>query len=353
MLPSFLTRPVLRLRADGGAEAPGPREPALGPPTVWLARGLCRFERFRPPPGLSGRAALAAARVHARTRAPFASAGHALARTAGGGFGVWWWDAAQVDQLLADAGVEAPARLRPEAAGQAAGLDGWRVLRGEGYEAQRWADGSLEASAWRRTAFDAAAWGAFARLAGPDAGSGSGLAPGSPPAAHPALFTAGSPYASRFVREVDVAATLQAAVLALLVVSLGASGFFVGQGLAAARRDSGLRTEIAAREGAAPRSRRPELAARARGLDALARVVDRPGPLARLVDAQRVLARFDLRITGFDAGRDELAVSVPASAAAGVDLLVEEIQARPEFADVRPVLDRDAHVLTLRMRLVG
>ncbi len=51
MLPRFLSRQVLRLRLDGGAEEPGPREAALGPPTVWLARGLCRFERVRAPGG--------------------------------------------------------------------------------------------------------------------------------------------------------------------------------------------------------------------------------------------------------------------------------------------------------------
>ncbi len=347
MLPSFLTRQVLRLRADGDAQAAGPREPALGAPTVWLARGLCRFERFRPPPGLSRRSALAAARVHARTRAPFARAGYALAR-APDGFGVWWWDAEQTERLLADAGVEAPVRLRPEAAGQAVGLDGWRVVRGDGYEAQRWAGGSLEASAWRRTPFDAAAWSGFGRLAG-----GDEAAPTSPPAAQPVMAVPRSPYGARFVREVDAASSLRAATLALLVASLGASGFFLGQGLAAARRGAALRTEIAARESAAPRSRRPELAARARRLDVLAQVVDRPGPLARLVDAQRVLSRFGLRVTAFDAGRDELSVSVPASAAAGVDLLVEEMQARPEFTDVRPTLDRDTHTLTLRMRVAG
>ena len=303
-----------------------------------------------PAAGLSRRAALAAAQVHARTRAPFVSAGHALARTADGGFGVWWWDAAEVDRRLDEAGVERPVRLRPEAAGQAAATaDGWRVLRGEGFEAQRWAAGSLEGSAWRRGAFDAPAWSAFARLAAAEGVA----APAAAPAAHAPIFTAGSPYAARFVREGELRAALPGAALVLVVLSLGASAFFAGQGLAVARRDSALRTEIAAREAAAPRSRRPELAARARGLTALARVTDRPGPLVRLLEAQRLLARFGLRVTGFDAGADELSVSVPATAAAGVDLLVEELSAQPQFADVRPTLDQDAHTLTLRMRVVG
>ena len=347
MLPSFLTRPVLRLRADGAVDAPGPREAALGPPTLLLARGLCRFERFRAPAGLSRRAGLAAARIHARTRAPFATAGHALART-GSGYGVWWWDGAQVDAMILRAGVELPVRLRPEAAGQAV-EEGWRILRGDGYEAQRWAGGSLQESAWRRTPFDPPAWSAFARLA-----SGDGApAPAAPPPVRPPVFTAASPYAARFVRETDLRAALPTAVVAVLVASLGASAFFLGQGLAAAHRDGALRTEVAAREAAPAASRRPELAARARGLDALARVTDRPGPLVRLLEAQRLLARFDLRVTGFDAQAGELAISVPASAAAGVDLLVEELEASRTFTDVRPSLDRDAHTLTLHMRTAG
>ena len=349
MLPSFLTRPVLRLRADGAIEAPGPREPAIGAPTVWLARALCRFERFRAPAALSRRAALAAARVHARTRAPFARADHVLARTASDGLAVWWWDAAEVERLLDEAGVEPPARVRPEAAGQAAGMDCWRVVRGDGFEAQRWRSGALEQSVWRRDGFDARAWSALARLA---AGEDDDV-PAQPPPPRPAVFTARSAYASRLVREGDFQAALPGAALALVVASLGASAFFAGQGLAAARRDGALRTETAAREAAAVRSRRPELAARARGLETLARVTDRPGPLERLLQAQRLLSRFDLRVTGFDAAADQLSVGVPATAAAGVDLLVEELQAQPGFADVRPSLDRDTHTLTLRMRLVG
>lgn len=347
MLPDFLTRPVLRLRADGSVDAPGPREAALGAPTLLLARGLCRFERFRAPAGLSRRAALSAARLYARTRAPFAAAGSALART-GSGYGVWWWDAAQVEALVAQAGVDTPVRLRPEAAGQVAG-DGWRILRGEGFEAQRWAGDSLEESAWRRTPFDAPAWRGVSRQSTPEGPS----APAAPPLARPAVFTARSPYAARFVRESDLRAALPAAATALLVGSLGASAFFLGQGLTAARRDHGLRAEVAAREASPAASRRPELAARARGLDALARVTDRPGPLARLLEAQRLLARFDLRVTGFDAQAGELSVSVPATAAAGVDLLVEELQASHAFTDVRPSLDREAHTLTLRMRPAG
>ena len=253
-----------------------------------------------------------------------------------------------MEGLVARAGVELPVRLRPEAAGQAV-EEGWRVLRGDGYEAQRWVSGSLQESAWRRAPFDGPAWSAFARLS-----SGDGPpAPAAPPPPRPAVFTAASPYAARFVRDTDLRAALPALAVAGLAASLGLSAFFLGQGLTAARRDRGLRTEIAAREAAPAASRRPELAARARGLDALARLTDRPGPLVRLLEAQRLLARFDLRVTGFDARAGELSVSVPAAAAAGVDLLVEELEATRSFRDVRPSLDRDAHVLTLHMRVAG
>ncbi len=345
MLPPFLTRPVRRLSADGALAEAGPREAALGRPTVLLARGLCRFERFRAPAGLSRSAALAAARLHARTRAPYALPASALARR-GSEFGVWWWDAGGVAALLQAAGLAEPVRLRPEAAGQAAG-EGWRVLRGpDGWEAQRWEDGFLQQSAWRRSPFDAAAWSGFARVAPVEAGP----PPSAPPAATAAIYTGGSAYRARFVHEHELRTLGPPLALAAAALSLGLSAFFVGQGVTLARRDGALRRAVAVREAAPAVSRRPELAARARGLAALAAVVDRPGPLVRLEEARARLSRFGLKVTGFDARPGELAVTTSASAVAGVDLLAEELESSPGLRDVRPSLDRETRRLTLRMR---
>lgn len=344
MLPTFLSRPVRRLRADGGLEAPGLRASALGSPTVLLARGLCRFERFRPPAALSRRAALAAARLHARTRAPFADPAYAVVRD-GEGFGVWWWDRPAVEAALAGHGLDEPSRASPEASAQTPG-DGWRVLRtAEGYEAQRWRGGALIASAWRRSIFDSPAWAAFARLAS----DGAEDVPSAPPPAQVLPLIRGSAYGRRFVRESDWRAYVPTLGLALATASLALTAFFLGQGVGSDRRDAAVRTDLARREAAHTRSRRPELAARAQRLTVLARVVDRPGPLTHLAEAQAILARFGLRISAFDAQAQELTVSVPASAVAGVDLVVEELQASPSFTEVRPVLDRQTRTLTLHM----
>ncbi len=341
MPPPSLTRPLRRLRADGALEVLGAREPALGAPTVLLARALCRFERVRTPAGLGRGAALGVARLHARTRAPFAGAASAIART-GQGFGVWWWDGAEVARRLTAAGVTDPVRLRPEAAAETAG-DGWRLLRGDGgYEAQRWEAGALTDSAWRRGPFDAAAWRNLVRDAGP----------AEPPGAQPPVFVSGAPYGRRFVRGEGEGGGPVPWALAAGAASLCLTAFLLGQGAGAARRDGRLRAETARLEAASQRSIRPELAARARRLEALGRLVDAPGPIETLILARTRLRRFGLEVSGFDATAGELTVNVPDTAAAGVDLLVEELQAGASpFADVRPSLDRAARSLVLRMRV--
>lgn len=340
MPPPSLTRPLRRLRADSALETLPTRESSVRSPTVLIARALCRFERVRTPAGLGRRAALAAARLHARTRAPFAGAASAVART-DEGFGVWWWDAAAVGRGLAAAGVTGPVRLRPEAAAQAAG-EGWRLLRTDGgYEAQRWRGGGLTDSAWRRRPFDPAAWRNLVR----------GDGPAEPPAPQPPVFTPAAPYGRRFVRGEGEGGGAPAWTAAAALASLCLTAFLLGQGVGAQRRDARLREEIARLEADPRRGRRPELAARARRLEALGRLVDAPGPLETLALARARLRPFGLEVTGFDAAAGELVVSVPDTAAAGVDLLVEELQATPPFADVRPSLDRAARRLTLRMRV--
>lgn len=333
----LLTRPVLRLRADGVAEPLELREPALGPRTVLLSRALCRFERVRSPERLRRRSAVAAARLHALTRAPMAAADSAVAGR-GGDFGIWWWDRAEVERLMAAAGLKGAVRLRPEAAAQG-GADGWRVVRSDGgYEAQLWEGGYLADTAWRRRPFDAAAWRALTR----DAAS-------EPPPAQPLLFSRRASYGGRFVeaRALPGRAGQWAAAGAMAALCLGV--FFLGQGVSAVRRDGQTRAEIGRLERSAVPGRELQLAARARRLRALGQLIDRPGAVETLADARALLARFGLPMIRFDARRDELSVDVPASAAVGVDLLVEELEASPRFSHVRPTLDREGRRLTLTM----
>lgn len=334
MALSLLTRPLRRLNADGALETLTAREPALGRPTILMARSLCRFERVRSPVGMARNAALAAARLHAVIRAPFSAPGSAIARR-GGELAVWWWDQGAAAAALAAAGVAGPLRLRPEAAAQAAG-EGWRILREpDGYEAQLWRDGVLAESTWRRTPFDAGAWRTLTRSHDPA------------PAARPPIWEPGSPYGRRFVERHDLAARGPALVIGALALSLLLSAFLAGRGAGHLRRDRLLQAQISA---AGPvRSVRPQLAARAAALTQLASRVDAPGPLQNLAEARLRLEPFGLRVTGFDAQPDELTVSVPGSAVAGVDLLVQALEASPRFRDVRPTLDREAGRLSLRM----
>ena len=97
MPPPFQTSGVELLSADG-AFAPVGGGGGFGRPKVLLARELCVFERFeRPAAGRS--AALAAARLHARTAAPYTNPG-ILVRSAGNGADIWWWDRDRVAPLL-------------------------------------------------------------------------------------------------------------------------------------------------------------------------------------------------------------------------------------------------------------
>ncbi|NEX95374.1 hypothetical protein, partial [Caulobacter sp. 17J65-9] len=130
---------------------------------IALSRGLCRFEFYAPPPGMSGRGALRAARLRAEAFAPFTAADSVLLR-AREGVAIWWWDGDRTAALLEAVGIAYdPERLVPETLLQAP-AEGWRQVRcADGYEAQYWRAGALRAAAWRRRPFSAEQWAAFAQ----------------------------------------------------------------------------------------------------------------------------------------------------------------------------------------------
>ena len=141
---------------------------------VILSRALCSFAFLRPSPDFPKRQARLAAFLHAEAHAPFTAPGVAVFGD-GRGFGVWWWDALRIEALL---GGDARAlRFTPESMAHSPG-QGWRMVRGaDGYEAQFWRDGRLQASQWRRGAFDDLSWGRFAESI-PEAGESC---PDNPP----------------------------------------------------------------------------------------------------------------------------------------------------------------------------
>lgn len=144
------------LGIEGVSAAPGSFEHVI------LSRALCAFE-FLETPGLSGGQARKAALLHAEAHAPFVTPGIAVFGYRDG-FGIWWWDAARVERLLANRARAL--RFTPESMAQAPGEDG-RIVRGaDGFEAQYWRRGRLVASQWSRGGFSDARWGAFLEKAG-------------------------------------------------------------------------------------------------------------------------------------------------------------------------------------------
>ena len=137
----FPTPPLELLCADGRfaplTEGRGLR------PRVLLARELCSFEWFEPAGGRS--AADQAARLYARTSAPFNNPG-VLVRRAGAGYAIWWWDRERTGPWLAERFGAAPPSVAPETLAQPPGI-GWRVVRlASGLELQYWRRGILVAS---------------------------------------------------------------------------------------------------------------------------------------------------------------------------------------------------------------
>jgi len=347
---TFLTPPQVLLTPEGRFEpidAGGVLAQAR--PDVWLARSLCAYQFFDPG-AARGSAAWAAARLHARSAAPFIDAGSLVGRS-GRGFSIWWWDHARVAPALAERfGDRAPA-VAPEIFAPPIG-GGWRVLRlADGVEAQSWRNGALVASSWRRTGFDAPAWDAFVRIQ-PERGD----APAEPPAPV-AGFRAPFPRAQAGGTAISPEQLLRAAPAALVLLLLTLTAFWLGQGLKL-RADSQELERVAAleRQVAPTRSgtaQAPQGATAARRLAAFTALSDRPNLVAALGVATRILQLYGVGVEGVDAQGDELDLTLPYSAISGVDRIAREMEASGVFTDVRPITNAADHTLQLRMRLTG
>lgn len=343
MPPSFLTPPIELMTAEGGFEpltAGG-----FGRPRVLLTRELCAFEHFRPP-AAAGSAGLAAARLHARTRAPFHNPG-LMIRRGPQGFGLWWWDMDAIGPHLAARFGSARVRLLPESLAQARG-EGWRILRqSSGYEAQHWRGGELLGSAWRRERFDEPAWAGFVRV---QRGAHE-EAPAEPPPAQPlplqpALASAGG------------LSELTPAEMAALACGLVATGLVltaavqIGQGMrlrhdarAAEAQAETLRATPATRLEAQDRRSLQQL----KGFRALS---ERPSPLVSLTTALQVLRLFDVEPVGYDSDGKTVSLTLPYAAIGKAERISAELAGTGRFTDVRPITQPGRKAIELRMKVV-
>lgn len=339
--PYFLTRSVNLLLADGRRLDTGLREPRIGRSTVVLARGLCVFGAFAPAAPLGSAAGLRAARLFAAASRPFASAEWLIVRDRRT-YGVWWWRRDRVQTLLAAAGLPPGSRLLPEPLAQPPG-DGWRIVRGaDGYDAQHWRGGLLVASAWRAAPFDRAAWIASIRGAGGDEG-----APADPPATVAPAATLASGYRRRIAPgapSTPIADGVLAWATAVTVFALA------DWSLQAARLDrladaAELRATAAETAAGAFRAE----VARARRLAFLKSNLQGRDPVSAVAEADGLLARHGVRIKDFAADRHKLVLALPGDAADGLESIVADFQASPQFGEVTPRHDPQSGELVLEI----
>jgi hypothetical protein len=309
-------------------------------PRVLLARELCSFEWFEPAGGRT--AADQAARLYARTSAPFVDAG-ALVRRAGAGYAIWWWDRERIGPWLAERfGAETPT-LAPETLAQPP-ANGWRVVRlASGFELQYWRPGTLVASSWRRTAPDAAAWAAFAR----QQRDPQVPPPVEPPPPQPLPVVQDADFGESGWRDVSPAQTAQLALVGSAALIAAASLFWVGQALRLSQLSAGLERQALAESGAGVQ-RRDDGAAR-RQIAAYRALGDRPEPIGGLKTALDVLRRHKIAPKAFSVDGPTLTVTVPYTALGQMGQITQELEATGAFTEVRPLSNSADNSIGIRM----
>lgn len=344
----FLTPRVERVSADGRwatlyAGGPAGR---LRPPVVLLARDLTTFSLFETAK-LPRSRRLQAARLHARTGAPYLLSSSTLVKT-GSDFGVWWWDAERVNALVQKHhGVVGSPLARPESLAHPPG-EGWRIVRLEdGYEAQLWRERRLVASAWRRERFDAASWRAFTRLQ-----RGMVEAPETPPAPQTLPLDFRAPAFAVSTADLSREQLLGAAAALVAIATAGMSLFFLGQGARLASEAGEIERETAEIQAAAPRvAGLDDLAGDRRRLAAFAKVEAQTNPLSAAGAAIGIVAFHDLTPTALEAESEALTMTLPYSAVSLADVLIADFEGSGYFYDVRPRTDAQNQRLVIEMKV--
>jgi hypothetical protein len=346
MTPKTSPRSRLALLDQAGAVSALPvRLPPFSGALVALARERCLFERLQTAKGLNGRAAIAAARLHAATAAPFQRSG-AIITHHGSTFGIWWWDAAWVAERLEAAGLDGAAKILPEPLARAAG-EGWRVARASsGYEAQLWRGGFLIADLWRKRPFDVPGWIDFVRVQPDQAGAeNASLSAFDPP------FTLRSPYRRTIVSDWTPERTGQLAAGIAAVLLIVVTGFFLGQAVGLNRSAKALEAQAAAITRKLPRQQAAQAAVG--DLIALKTVLEAPDSLAMLQEAEGIVAPHGFKPLGFASDGKKVKLILPIEAKDQVSVIAAALEASPYFEDVRPVLDREKGRLIVDMTASG
>jgi hypothetical protein len=346
MLPSFLTPPLELLTGEGRFEPLGETRGRWRRTQILLARELCSFEWFEQPMAKGGEGAKAA-RLYARTAAPFMNAG-LLVRRAGDGYAIWWWDLDRIGPWLAERFGAALPVVAPETLAQPPGQD-WRVIRlGGGFEAQCWRDGVLVASAWRRLPPDGAFWAAFARS--------QRYPPSPPPATPPNPQTL--PLADRVNLgwgdwgEADRGRAARIAAGAAAVLLAGACALWLGQGLRLGQLAKAAEARAQAEQAQALAARHDDTAAQ-RQLAAFRAVAGGPSPVAALETALAVVRRHGLAAKAFAIDGPIVSVTLPYAAIDQASVITRELQASGAFTDVRPMSASGQGLITIRMSIKG
>ena len=333
MISSFFPKARPYLLLENGAYVNDSGENVSWSPgkPLLISRALCQYRFFQPGLQLKPAQAARAARAWAEAHAPFATTGTLLLRTRNGAIGAWFWDTAHT-------GGAAAARVAPESLHRAAG-DDWRVVAcAEGFEAQRWSEGVLLASTWRRAPFTREQWLAF--VLGTEAPEGD--APDDPPApqALPLLADTswrrariGPPLSWRDAEKVGGSVALVGCCLA---------AFFVGQALRSASiasADTHAAASIAvrlARDHDAQRTREYESV-----LGDYNGVTQDTDVLAAATDAFQVYTQFGLQVTSWRANAHEVHASI-AGSLPQIPLhdVIQALEAKPTLCNVTPIFPR-------------
>lgn len=344
---NFLTPRIELIDADMGFETlhEGGVLGRLRPPIVLISRRYCTFKLFNAA-NLSRRQAANAARIHARTAAPYLNSGMLLTRLKSG-YGIWWWDMARIGAALAERFPGQRPMIRPETLAKPRGA-GFRIVRlDSGFEAQHWSAGGLSASAWRQDAFDAASWRAFV-------GGLRTSAPEIPPSPQTLPWTVSHEAFSPLKTEIrpDQIPMLAGSAFALAAAAMAC--FWFGQGEAIRSEREKVSDDIAAIRLATPKSPAADASvSRQRKMLASYREIDeRTNPLSAAGAAIAVAGLYDLEPQVLDASEETVSMSVPyEEGLAVVEDLSRELEVSGYFHDVRPRSDATRRNLIIEMKV--
>lgn len=336
---------LVLLDGAGEAQALILRAPLFSGSFVVLARERCLFERLDTASGLNARTALAAARMHAQTAAPYQRSAALITRH-GASFGIWWWDAQWVAERLEAVGIDPAAKILPEPLARASG-EGWRVVKASsGYEAQLWRGGFLVADLWRKRPFDAQAWQDFVRVQSDQmSAEGVSLTAQEPP------YNLKSPYRRMQLSEWTGERLVQAAGAIAAVLLLSVAGYFGGQAIGLNRSAAAIEKQAALVKAKTPKN----LAAQGSvsSLIALKAAVEAPDPVVLLENAQKIVQPFGFKVLAFTADAKKVRIVLPQEAKDHVSIIASDLEASPYFVDVKPSLDSDKKRLIIDMAPQG